>query len=59
MPGMRPSFDCRDLLPFQILGALGVVSLYFWLATAGLLSIVGLLLGIVFVVFALRSVPVR
>jgi len=53
---MKPSFDFRDLLAFQFLGALGAASVCLWLTTVGLLSFFGLLFGILFYVAALLSV---
>jgi hypothetical protein len=56
---MKPSFNFLDLLPIQLLGGLGIGSALLGYAAGGLWLFLGATIGVVLVIFALRTIPVR
>jgi hypothetical protein len=56
---MKPSFNFLDLLPFQLLGGLGIVCALLGYAAGGLWLFLGIAVALVLWIVAIRSVPMR
>jgi hypothetical protein len=56
---MKPPFNFLDLLPFQLLGGVGIAVGLLGLAAGGAWSAVWIAVAAFFVFAALRSVPMR
>jgi hypothetical protein len=59
MGAMKPSFNFLELLPFQLLGMLGIASSLVGYKAGGLWLFVGIGLGLILCVAAIRSVSMR
>jgi hypothetical protein len=56
---MKPSFNFLDLLPFQLLGGLGIISGLLGYAAGGVWLFMGLAVAVVLCIAAVGSVSMR
>jgi hypothetical protein len=56
---MKPSFNFLDLLPFQLLGGLAIISALAGYAAGGMWLFAGATVAIPLLIIAFKSVPMR